>query len=118
MPTQLEWYEVLLRLVLTVAGGAALGIDRSEHSRPAGLRTVLLVCLAASLAMILANRLLITSGKAADSFVQLDMMRRASRWTTIETLPRRQRDGSLFPTYSPTLALSTTITRWRCTCAA
>ena len=75
MPTHLEWYDVLLRLALTVAAGAALGIDRSEHSRPAGLRTVLLVCLAASLAMILANRLLLTSGKAADSFVQLDMMR-------------------------------------------
>ena len=75
MPIHLEWYDVLLRLALTVAGGAALGIERSEHSRPAGLRTVLLVCLAASLAMILANRLIETGGKTPDSFVQLDMMR-------------------------------------------
>jgi putative Mg2+ transporter-C (MgtC) family protein len=75
MPISLEWYDVVLRLALTVAAGACLGIDRSEHSRPAGLRTVLLVCFAASLAMILANRLLDTAGKPADSFVQLDMMR-------------------------------------------
>ena len=75
MPTELDWFDIALRLALTVAGGAALGIDRSERGRPAGLRTVLLVCLAASLAMLLANRLIVTSGKPADSFVQLDMMR-------------------------------------------
>jgi uncharacterized membrane protein YhiD involved in acid resistance len=75
MPIHLEWYDVLLRLALTLAGGAALGIERSEHSRPAGLRTVLLVCLAASVAMILANLLIGTAGKPAGSFVQLDMMR-------------------------------------------
>ena len=75
MPTSLEWYDVALRLALTVVGGAILGVDRSEHSRPAGLRTVLLVCLAASLAMVLANLMIATRGKAADSFVQLDMMR-------------------------------------------
>jgi putative Mg2+ transporter-C (MgtC) family protein len=75
MPTSLEWYEVALRLALTVVGGAILGIDRSEHSRPAGLRTVLLVSLAASFAMVLANLMITTHGKASDSFVQLDMMR-------------------------------------------
>ena len=75
MPTDLEWFDVVLRLALTIVGGALLGIDRSETGRPAGLRTVLLVCLAASLAMLLANRLIITSGKSPDSFVQLDMMR-------------------------------------------
>src|SRR5438093_11634405 len=75
MPTELDWFDIALRLALTVAGGAALGIDRSERGRPAGLRTVLLVCLAASLAMLLANRLIITSGKPVDSFVQLDRIR-------------------------------------------
>lgn len=75
MPTSLDWSDVALRLALTIVGGAILGIDRSEHSRPAGLRTVLLVSLAASLAMVLANLMIGTRGKAADSFVQLDMMR-------------------------------------------
>ena len=75
MSTSLEWYDVALRLALTLIAGIILGADRSEHSRPAGLRTVLLVCLAASLAMVLANLMISTRGKAPDSFVQLDMMR-------------------------------------------
>jgi len=75
MATSLEWYEVALRLALTILGGGLLGIDRTERSRAAGLRTVLLVSLAASLAMVLANLMIATRGKASDSFVQLDMMR-------------------------------------------
>src|SRR5215470_7526905 len=42
---------------------------------PPGLRTTLLVCLAASVAMIEANLLLPLTGKPSDSFVQLDVMR-------------------------------------------
>jgi hypothetical protein len=38
-----------------------IGINRSEHGRPAGLRTTLLVCLAASLSMIQTNLLLGTA---------------------------------------------------------
>jgi putative Mg2+ transporter-C (MgtC) family protein len=52
-----------------------IGINRSEHGRSAGIRTTLLVCLSASMAMILANLMIDTAGKAANSFVQLDMMR-------------------------------------------
>lgn len=75
MSTSLEWHDVALRLVLALVAGAILGANRSEHSRPAGLRTLVLVCVAASLAMVLANLLIATRGKAPDSFVQLDMMR-------------------------------------------
>jgi putative Mg2+ transporter-C (MgtC) family protein len=50
-------------------------MDRGEHGRPAGLRTTLLVCLAASLSMIQVNLLLATAGKAPNSFVVLDLMR-------------------------------------------
>lgn len=70
-----EWPDLVLRLGLTLLAGGLIGLERGEHARPAGLRTVMLVCLAASLAMILANRLILTMGKAPDSFVQLDMMR-------------------------------------------
>jgi putative Mg2+ transporter-C (MgtC) family protein len=42
---------------------------------PAGLRTTLLVCLAASVAMIQTNLLLMTVGKTQDSFVVMDIMR-------------------------------------------
>jgi putative Mg2+ transporter-C (MgtC) family protein len=75
MPTHLEWYEIALRLALTVAAGAVVGLDRSEHGRAAGLRTTMLVCLAASVSMIQTNLLLATSGKSATSFVTIDLMR-------------------------------------------
>lgn len=75
MDTQLEWYEIALRLALTVAAGAVIGFNRGEHGRAAGLRTTMLVCLAASVSMIQANLLLATAGKRPDSFVMLDLMR-------------------------------------------
>jgi putative Mg2+ transporter-C (MgtC) family protein len=75
MPLTLTWHDIALRLALSVAAGALIGLDRGEHGRPAGLRTTLLVCLAAAVAMIQANLLLLTTGKTADSFVTLDLMR-------------------------------------------
>jgi putative Mg2+ transporter-C (MgtC) family protein len=67
--------DVAWRLILTVFAGGIIGLNRGEHGRPAGLRTVLLVTLAASLSMILANALLSTSGKGQTSFVNIDVMR-------------------------------------------
>ncbi len=67
--------EIALRLLLTVAAGTLIGINRGEHGRPAGLRTTLLVCLAASISMIQVNLLLPVAGKAPDSYVVMDLMR-------------------------------------------
>jgi len=53
MSTTLSWTDVALRLALTIAAGALRGYNRTEHGKAAGLRTTLLVCLAASVAMIL-----------------------------------------------------------------
>jgi putative Mg2+ transporter-C (MgtC) family protein len=75
MPVTIAWSDVALRLVLTVVAGTLIGINRTEHGRPAGLRTTLLVCLAASISMIQANLLMNTIGKTHDSFVVLDLMR-------------------------------------------
>ncbi|HTU26955.1 MAG TPA: MgtC/SapB family protein [Pirellulales bacterium] len=75
MSTDLGWDEIALRLALTVVAGGLVGLDRGEHGRAAGLRTTILVCLAASASMIEANLLLPTAGKAPDSFVVLDLMR-------------------------------------------
>jgi putative Mg2+ transporter-C (MgtC) family protein len=75
MHTEIGWGEIALRLACTVIGGALIGIDRGEHGRAAGLRTNLLVCLAASLSMIQVNLLLNITGKASNSFVVLDLMR-------------------------------------------
>jgi putative Mg2+ transporter-C (MgtC) family protein len=71
----LDWGDLLLRLALTVAAGSLIGANRGERVKPAGLRTTVVVCLAASIAMLLANLLLGTTGKTPDSYVQLDMMR-------------------------------------------
>ncbi|MEA2782091.1 MAG: putative Mg2+ transporter-C (MgtC) family protein [Rhodospirillaceae bacterium] len=75
MPLVVDWSDIALRLAFTVLAGALIGLERDERGRPAGLRTMLLVCLAASLAMIQANLLLSTTGKAPDSFVNFDVMR-------------------------------------------
>jgi putative Mg2+ transporter-C (MgtC) family protein len=75
MPIVLEWDQIALRLVLTVLAGGLVGLDRERHGRPVGLRTTLLVCLAASISMIQANLLLPTNGKTDASFATLDLMR-------------------------------------------
>jgi putative Mg2+ transporter-C (MgtC) family protein len=75
MPTILTWQAITLRLVLTILCAGILGFDRDERGRPAGLRTNLLVSLAACLSMIQANWLINSNGKPADSFVVMDIMR-------------------------------------------
>jgi putative Mg2+ transporter-C (MgtC) family protein len=75
MSVDLTWHEIAVRLALTFVAGALVGINRGEHARPAGLRTTVLLCLAASVAMIQTNLLLHTVGKTADSFVVMDLMR-------------------------------------------
>jgi putative Mg2+ transporter-C (MgtC) family protein len=75
MPTHIGWHEIALRLVLTVIAGLLIGYNRTEHGKAAGLRTTMLVCLAASFAMIQVNLLLPTAGRTADSFVMNDLMR-------------------------------------------
>lgn len=69
------WQDIALRLTLTVVAGLLIGRDRGEHDRPAGMRTTLLVCLAASIAMIQANMLQESVGKAASSYVNMDILR-------------------------------------------
>jgi len=73
--THIEWSDIGLRLLLTLVAGTLIGINRGEHGRPAGLRTTLLVGLAACLSMIQVNLLLSIKGKPADSFVVMDLMR-------------------------------------------
>jgi len=75
MPLHLGWEEIALRLAATVVAGIVLGLDRSEQGKAAGMRTTLLVCLAASVAMIQVNLLLPLAGRTPDSFVMNDLMR-------------------------------------------
>jgi putative Mg2+ transporter-C (MgtC) family protein len=75
MPVHIGWYEITLRLILTVVAGLLIGYNRTERGKAAGLRTTLLVCLAASFAMIQVNLLMPTAGRPPDSFVMNDLMR-------------------------------------------
>jgi putative Mg2+ transporter-C (MgtC) family protein len=75
MPIHLEWSDIAIRLLCAAAAGFLTGFDRGERGRPAGLRTMILVALAACIAMLQANLLMSTNGKQPDSFVVLDLMR-------------------------------------------
>lgn len=75
MPIELHWPAIALRLALTIAAGGLLGAERSKTGHAAGLRTTLLVSLAASVAMIQMNLLLPTNGKPPDSYAVMDLMR-------------------------------------------
>ena len=75
MSTSLHWTDVALRLVITVCAGLLIGYNRSENGKAAGMRTTLLVCLAAAVAMIQVNILLPRAGRASDSFIMNDLMR-------------------------------------------
>jgi putative Mg2+ transporter-C (MgtC) family protein len=75
MPLTLEWQDVCIRISLAVLAGVLVGLNRGESGKVAGLRTTLLVCLAACLAMLQANALLAHSGKMPGSFAVLDLMR-------------------------------------------
>ena len=75
MPLDPGWYDIATRLVLTVIAGALLGLNRESRGHAAGLRTTILVGLAAAVAMIQANILLGVGGKAPDSFGVMDVAR-------------------------------------------
>src|SRR5215467_11149288 len=75
MSITLTWPEIGLRLLCALIAGALIGLNRSEHGRAAGIRTAILVCLAACVAMLQVNLLLPLAGRTPDSFVMNDLMR-------------------------------------------
>ena len=75
MTMPLHWTDMVLRLTLTVLASILIGYNRSEHGKAAGMRTTLLVCLAASVAMLQVNLLLPMAGRPPNSFVMNDLMR-------------------------------------------
>jgi putative Mg2+ transporter-C (MgtC) family protein len=75
MPLVPDLWDLALRIVLTLLAAAAIGYERGTHGKAAGLRTTLLVALAACLAMIQVNLLLTVDGKTGSSFAVMDVMR-------------------------------------------
>jgi putative Mg2+ transporter-C (MgtC) family protein len=75
MPVELHWPGVAIRLFCALVASALIGLNRSERGHAAGLRTSILICLAACIAMIQVNLLLPLAGRSANSFVMNDLMR-------------------------------------------
>ena len=75
MPLHITWPEIALRLALATVCAGLIGFDRDERGHTAGMRTTILVSLAACIAMIQMNQLMASNGKSADSFVVMDVMR-------------------------------------------
>ncbi len=75
MPFSPTWTDIVARLCLTVIAAGLIGFDREIGGHNAGLRTTILVGLAAAVAMIQANLLLPVDGKTSASFAVLDLMR-------------------------------------------
>ncbi len=75
MPLTLTWEQIALRILLAAIASLLIGLNRDEKGHPAGMRTTMLVCLAACLAQLQANILLPTAGKTMSSFSVLDLER-------------------------------------------
>lgn len=50
-----DWAEITLRLAAAIAAGAAIGVNRDLHGKPAGVRLNALVAMAGALLMIVAE---------------------------------------------------------------
>ncbi|MEP9377757.1 MgtC/SapB family protein [Aquabacter sp. CN5-332] len=75
MPLNPDWTDLGLRLACCFFACAVLGLDREWQERAAGMRTTILVGLAACFATMSGNLLLATAGKEAGDFAQIDVMR-------------------------------------------
>lgn len=59
-------YSISLRLVLAIILGGAIGLNREDNNRPAGLRTHVLVCLGTALAMVTGEYIYLHFGNVGD----------------------------------------------------
>ena len=75
MPLHPTLLDIVCRIALAFIAALAVGFNRGERNEAAGLRTTLLVCLAACFAGVLANLLLTTAGKGPTDFAQIDVLR-------------------------------------------
>jgi putative Mg2+ transporter-C (MgtC) family protein len=75
MTVNVTWEDVAIRLASALLAGGLIGLNRSQRGRIAGLRTTILMCLAATAAMLEANLMLSVSGKTPGSFVVMDALR-------------------------------------------
>ncbi len=61
----------LLKLVLAIALGGIIGLEREASQKPAGFRTNILVCVGSTMMMALAVLLVQSKGGTADTLVRM-----------------------------------------------
>lgn len=75
MTTDLTFDAVMVRLALSFTAAFLLGWNREELGHPAGMRTIVILCLASCTAMLLGGWLLTETGGDAAGLSRLDLMR-------------------------------------------
>jgi putative Mg2+ transporter-C (MgtC) family protein len=70
--------ELMLRILLGTGLGAAIGLERDLHGRPAGLRTHAIVALASATFMVVSTRFVYFQHYAAGDLVEVDASRIAA----------------------------------------
>lgn len=70
--------EIALRLLAAFGAGILLGLERETHGRPAGLRTTVLTCVAAAMAMILSEHYALSMGALTNGVLRSDPGRLAA----------------------------------------
>jgi putative Mg2+ transporter-C (MgtC) family protein len=63
--------QVLLKLVLAIALGGLIGLEREASQKPAGFRTNILVCVAAAMMMTLGTLLVANNGASAETLSRI-----------------------------------------------
>jgi len=63
--------QVLLKLVLAIALGGLIGLEREASQKPAGFRTNILVCVASAMMMSLATLIVANNGGTTDTLVRM-----------------------------------------------
>ena len=49
----MEWTTIVIRLAVSIAVGGLIGLERELEHKPAGLRTIILVCLGSTIFMLI-----------------------------------------------------------------
>lgn len=67
----MEIIEVILKLLLAIALGGLIGLEREASQKPAGFRTNILVCVASAMMMTLAGLLVGPKGGSPDAMIRM-----------------------------------------------
>lgn len=67
----MEIIEVILKLVLAIALGGLIGLEREASQKPAGFRTNILVCVGSAMMMTMAGLLIQAKGGTTDTMIRM-----------------------------------------------